>query len=68
MMKWKRAVWPGMCRTCDEPVKPGQQVGKWGGQWQHRECVEIQHNVASILSGETYAGTRPKYRRRTRRD
>lgn len=50
-MKWVRAKWWGRCRTCDERVSPGQEVGRWGGQWQHRECVEIQHDVGRMLDG-----------------
>lgn len=66
-VKWTRAKFPGFCRTCDERVRVGQQVGRWGGQWQHRECVEIQRQVGAILEGETFAGTSPTYRRKRRR-
>ena len=49
-MTWKRAKWRGaVCRTCDEVVWPGQEVGRWGGQWQHRKCVEAQAGVGRVL-------------------
>ncbi len=67
-MKWFRARFRGeVCRTCDERVKVGQEVGRWGGQWQHRACVEAQLGVVRVLSGETFAGTPPRYRRKVRR-
>lgn len=59
----KRARWPGMCSTCDRAVKPGQRVARWGGQWQHEACVAAQREVGRILAGETFAGSKPAYRR-----